>query len=489
MGNDDLNIFKQVFKRKIMPSDWTRFRHIAKCVKDFKITSESLGKRGLLNRNAITDLLLSRPEETVILPNLKGLHIHISAGSTRAALEFAAIFLHKGLKDLALKTRLGGSLIAREYEFFWELIAFRAPNLKSFDVQTEEGDKSNILSKLISTLNRQASLEIVYLTQGTLTTPILSALSHMPKLKQLSLSHDSGTDKYEAVKDLLCDNMEAEKCFPSLKYLDVQTRIVSVTRLIQMHPTFSRLESLDIDMVSHNNEKDIRRCLEAISSTCKKLEYLAFTRIHGTGDRSEVLEQETDPITKETLATLPSFRFLKRFTIEYARPITMTDDDLVGLLGGSPSLTKLILNPCPVKEATPKVSLPSLGVLHRILQCCPKLEKLSIYLDTSADRTDPDLLFNLSDSLPSFSKLVALNLGKSVIDEVKLTTLYLGQIIPQGCKFTFETGSNRYRLNRWEEVSNRLPSLIRACSEKRHRYRALEEEVETLKTKLTDLGG
>lgn len=260
---------------------------------------------------AIADLLQSRLEETVILPNLKVLIFRAAI----SALSWVPMLLHKGLVSFALATYVEPP-VAPIHEFrLLELLSYRAPHLKQFGLYIKGEVSGSALVTLASTLSRQLSLEKLWLTPGTLTTPILRAVSRLPKLKQLNLDHDSGTGKYEAVKSLTCDHVEAEKCFPSLTHFDVQTRIASVTKLVQAYPTFARLEALEIDMVFHNNAEDIRSCLETILSTCKNLETLYITRDHDKGDRPEVFEQETDPITKETLASLPSFRFLKHFAL------------------------------------------------------------------------------------------------------------------------------------------------------------------------------
>lgn len=372
-------------------------------------------------RKSFIGLLVSRPE-TRILPNLKTLIL--SVGSRVERLRYLVPFLHDQLKRLVITFQIGSSESTKsDAEVFLEEIACRATKLRHVELYIkirEVGKLDDTFSKFFA---NQTSLKYVFMVPGILTTPVFESLSYPPGLLQISILQEGyGNLDLNASRSITCKQSDRE-LFPSLLYLGLQTRAVSVMSLISSHSNFTRLLELSIDLIFQNDAEDIQKCMEAISTTCSYLEKLAFTRFQDDGNRPEVLDEETNPITKDTIASLASFRSLWHFTLTHTQPIVITDDDLVDLLSRSARLTELCLNPCALQKPISIFPLPTLGVLHRIVQHQPDLKHLSLYLSATKE-SDPYLPYNTSALSVPFEHLEALDSGTKVypiLEDASLT--------------------------------------------------------------------
>lgn len=110
----------------------------------------------------------------------------------------------------------------------------------------------------------------------------------------------------------------------------------------------------------------------------------------------------------------------------------------------------------------------------------------------AADGVDPDLPYSLgNDSLP-FNELELLDLRKLDIDNVERVSIYLSQVLPEGCELVFSDEMGEPFDSKWEEVVKWLPSLKTMNSEQKklvkQQKRAFKEEVEIMKAKLASLG-
>ncbi|KAH8108696.1 hypothetical protein DFH11DRAFT_1631715 [Phellopilus nigrolimitatus] len=458
------------YTRKIQPHDWLHFSEFAKRVKLLKIESSGEPFTNPL-ASVFVEVLRSRPE-TSILPNLTNLRLEVD--SETSLLQYAVLFIHSKLRILFFRIILKQSN-APDVELFLNEVAARASNVQTLIANFTPSEFTRIESTFAHFLVRQESLVTLWLRRGTLTTVVLNASSCLPHLKQLSLLPANKRTDADTVQSISCEGGCEGQRFPSIRYIGLQSRLVSIASLVSAQRNFSQLLSLKIDIVSHNDADDLKKCLEVISTTCKALRILSFARSVDIGDRPAVLDQEKATITMATLMPMTLLPWLKNFRLTCTQPITISNDDLVDLLSRCSSLTTLSLNPEPVglKEAHDK-NMPSLAVLHRIAQCRPMLKTLSMCLNASGN-----------DMLPlgieiSFQTLQTLSLGRSPIKNVDRVALYLSQVLPSSC--TIET-SDRSAAG-WSRVKKKLPLFVDFRLEERRRIRDLEEEVRILRDRL-----
>lgn len=434
-------------------------------------------------------MLKSRPERR-ILPNLKELSIY--GRSKGNILQYTVIFLHKDLELLWFDSESIAQNSSGELDLlvFFEEVVSRAPKLNRWEGYLSSHNTPTVRDALSQCLSLQMSLTVVTLLHGTLTATVMKSLSALPMLKTISLA-----DKYDdegkpslnfnfdlsIIENIHLGPIDGRSGFQSLCHLEIETRLKSVTSLISSCSGFGGLRKLKIDMVCHNDSQDVQTCLGAISKRCTVLKHLELTRNLDIGDRSEVLDLETDVLTKDTLAPLASLKCLRHFSITHTQPIIMSDDELVELLAGYHHLEELHLNPSPIKVVPPMSHLPTLGVLHRIAQCQPKLRQLSLFLDTVSDE---ELCTTRSVTVLAnpFNKLETLELGKSDVSDVDRVALYLSQVLPLGCVIKHNAA-----ISVWPEVIKKLPLFTMFSAGHRRRIRELEEMLESSHSKLKRL--
>ena len=139
---------------------------------------------------------------------------------------------------------------------------------------------------------------------------------------------------------------------------------------------------------------------------------------------------ETAPITASTLEPLTRLVCLRRFMIDSNRPIETTDDQLADLLECCPSVTSLHLAPEPVVLSDP---LLTIDVLRKLALRGSKIEKISLYVDTS------NANYRTLEPGLRLQSLTAIQLGYSQIRgfEVEKVAMYLAH-------YRLETGNLRW---------------------------------------------
>ncbi|KAH8108698.1 hypothetical protein DFH11DRAFT_1631729 [Phellopilus nigrolimitatus] len=457
------------FMRKIRSSDWIRFSLFARRVRCLTLTFRRDKPNGIL-ASAYTEVLRSRPMIN-ILPNL--LELYISVWSETSLLQYAVLFLHASLKHLSFKISPHVSNVS-DIELFLDEVSSRASNVNDISA-TFTSSFPLIETSFSSFIAGRKALSVLYMASCTLTTAVLEAASCLPHLKQLSidLQKTGNNNAFDAVQSILCADGNSRKQFPSMRFLDLQSRLDSITDFISSRPNFSCLWSLRIDMVCHGDADDLQRCLEVISTSCKNLVRLVFTQFNHVGVHPAVLDQEKASISAEILMPITSLPFLVVFELSHTQYITISDDELVDLLSRCLRLTTLRLNPEPIQLADHNSPVPSLAVIHRIVECRPKLETLAIYLDAS----NVELPIFVAEPLKS---LGSLSLGRSPIKDADRVALYLSQVLPQSCELV--TGV--HSASAWSEVKKKLPLLMSFHLEERSRFCVIEEENRTLRNKL-----
>jgi len=144
----------------------------------------------------------------------------------------------------------------------------------------------------------------------------------------------------------------------------------------------------------------------------------------------------------------------------------MTDSELCTLLSQCPSLVTLDLNQEPMILSPTELTI---NVLPLIARACPQLEDLALYVDTAVEPVE-------TSSLCTFTSLVSLNLGTSLLHSRPVVMKMLAQVLPEGCKLisipSFELDAEKLfgqpdavetraaRRKEWAQVSEWLPILL-----------------------------
>lgn len=230
--------------------------------------------------------------------------------------------------------------------------------------------------------------------------------------------------------------------------------------------------------------------LVTLSDRCRRLSQLYILLAHHVTGQLELVP--ANQITFNTLRPLLSFPNLVTFQVTHKYPVNITLEEIEELASRWPSLENLTLNEEPLVMNEFTLDLRALVPFARH---CPKLRRLGLFIDATPAKIPPTL------ELKPFVALSVLSVGTSRAHDPESIAVFMSHLCPPGCKLevgvtwtSFGSRSCRVldddvrveigrRFHPWKCVRDILPVLIQLRREEREKSRALQEEVEDLRTR------
>ncbi|KAG2113408.1 uncharacterized protein F5147DRAFT_680821 [Suillus discolor] len=458
--------------------DWTRFQRYANRVRILRFQQDrDIDYSGLLDDMARTRTTLD------MLPNLHTLEwIYEDV----ECMERATLFMHQRLRRLVISAP---PVRHKDKVSFFLDVCVRAPHLHSLDLRVPYRVQ-HIETAILELLRGLPDLKTIILPEFFLTSSIVSELSRMKHINivQFEYGREQGFGEEKDV-DIFAPVLE-EGAFPALWDLAVTARIEHVMRFMNADFAPINLTSLYINTYVEHEPEELHTLLVMLSERCRGLSELYILLAHYVAGESELVPAKQ--ITFNTLAPLLSFPNLSTFQVMHKYPVNITLEEIEELACRWPSLESLTLNEEPLIMHDFTLDLRALipFALH-----CPKLRRLGLFIDANPSNISPTL------ELKPFAALCFLSVGTSRAQDPEAVAAFLSHLCPPKCKLevgvtwtSFGVRSCRLlddylrveitkRFHPWKSARDILPILIQLRREEREKSRALQEEVEDLRTR------
>lgn len=180
--------------------------------------------------------------------------------------------------------------------------------------------------------------------------------------------------------------------FPALQHLSICGTVRDLRNLFaHQHFPAGNLSEVIVRAVRSESERETRDLVSLIVSRCPLLSsiFLLMTPPSNpaTGPENEnvhwVQDDEAEPILFETIRALSESSSLRSIIIAHARPLGLSDADVLRVCAGLPRLRKLILNPHPRARGAVPPALTLVSLTH-VSRYCPNVRSLALYTNASA---------------------------------------------------------------------------------------------------------
>lgn len=373
-------------------------------------------------------------------PNLRRLEWAAEDLETLATLTY---FMHDKVESLLItfSDDLAADPARSLSSFVFDTIK-RAPYLGYLDISGDEW----IGPQILHLLRGLKKLEEVTIPCFCATSEVLQELSSRVMLKTITFSGDGDMDMR------LYPNLTAA-AFPSLETLILRLHMSDLIHMFKSDVHFERLTMLCLNEAAYSRTGIIQELLGLIATKCPVLKTLYLDTDYQAPENQE---DEAIPVSLDDLKPLMQCRLLESFTLRHDRALGLTDGDVEVLARALPGLIRINLNADPPEEQRPAMTLQSLVTF---VSHCLRLEELGLYMDgTSAgDVVIPE------HGLP-FYHLEGISVGASHISDPPQVAALLARIIHPGCvlrKSWQSTTTRRPMLDKWTEVRNLLPTMLR----------------------------
>lgn len=472
---------------------WSRLVKYGKLVRKLKISDN---KDVILDSNAMETLSMQRPVIS-LTPNLQHMVVEWQNGDI---LKYCYLFFNENVQSLTLSVP---SLDLSPFSYILERAIFsRATGLKLLNIETRkplhDGD-INITLNCASPYMR--NIETLILPQFCLTTSILNQSEVVGKLKKI-LRNDSLACNAPAAS-MEPRNPLGPVIRSKLEELHIGARFRSLRSLAPRN--FPKLISLYIDFLWQTEDSDsLRDLTKKISDNFSGLQQLSI--MASRLKRSQL--DMTKTISSDPLKALTTMKNLKFFSFQWCTPIVCTNEELMEVLEGLPSIEVLLLNERPI--FTDGGTDITLDVLPFIARACPNLRKIALFVDCTvppgASFSGP---FSQRKAKPItervlFTKLESFDLGSSPVLRDPFNIAHrLYDTLPTKCKLSkpaqvakAETTLNTTQAaTTWENICEDVSELMSALSvgreEERRRsdktYRVLEKKIVKAEERIKEL--
>lgn len=395
------------------------------------------------------------------------------------------LWLSEGIQKLVLSLPEDTPHADRVLWFLQEL-GRRCPNVKTLSLALNFGHEV-VMDRLSTLLCSLRYLEMVVLPPCALSPKLITSLSTLPNLKEISYY-----SKAVAQRDTVWNfehsasgSSTATPAFPRLYTLALVGSSQNFESLFRSAFRLSGLRSLTFGFLFSCSGDELYSCVKAVSLACPSLLSLDI-RWRGTNGITHGIDDQL--ISLGNLAPITQLKKLRCFTLEHTLPLGMTDEELADLVSGCGSLTVLHLNCEPLIDIRTPLTL---GVLTLLAQRLPLLRSVKLFIDASNTSSLPAVKFG-----ESFRKLQTLCLGASHLSEPRTVAKYISRLLSAEC--VFDTSSSfskeaedtlardiKIRLSQrraaWSAVKDLLPLLIQIRVEEREAFQPLAKELDELR--------
>ncbi|KAG0698783.1 hypothetical protein DFH29DRAFT_939829 [Suillus ampliporus] len=457
--------------------DWARFQKYANRVRTLRFEQDrDMDYSGLLDDMARTRTTLE------MLPSL---HTLEWVFEDIDCMERATLFMHQRVKHLIISAP---PFRYKAKASFFADICVRVPHLHSLDLRIPYRAEY-IEPAILELLRGLPDLKKIIFPEFFLTSTVVAELSRMKHINivQFEYGYEQGFGDEKDV-DSFAPVLE-QGAFPAVWDLAITARLGDVMQFMNADFAPINLTSLYINTYVEHKPEELHTLLVTLSERCRRLSQLYILLSHHVTGQLELVP--ANQITFNTLRPLLSFPNLVTFQVMHKYPVNITLEEIEELASRWPSLENLTLNEEPLVMHDFTLDLRALVPFARH---CPKLRRLGLFIDATP-ATIPRL------ELKPFAALRVFSLGTSRARDPDAVAAFMSHLCPPGCKLevgvtwtSFGTRSCRVldddvrveigrRFTGWKSVRDLLPVLIQLRREEREKSRALQEEVEDLRTR------
>jgi hypothetical protein len=215
--------------------------------------------------------------------------------------------------------------------------------------------------------------------------------------------------------------------FARLTNLSLCASLQDVLGILQHVSGSRRITTLEVQSATALESSDaVETFLAALPDLVPDMEFLSLElRLVGKPPRS------LKPLGAAHLNPVRLLRRLRSLHIYHQRPLDLSDSALDELLRELPGVTHLFLGNEPFVRALAGTSLLTCAALDAVLRCCPRVERLGLFLDTQAATPLPPY-----GDRTRFNDLFDLDVGCSILNETQAESVreYFSRILPSECR-------------------------------------------------------
>ena len=424
-------------RRSILSTDWCRFDYHAKRVKTLGLLRCPITLNSIISDSGFWRVLrLSRPLAQ-LCPSLR--HLRWSSFAHHVPLEDALSLVGPQTYHLLLGIKAWD--LAKIFSI--QSIPIRCPHITHLRVSVY--DDQSVETDLFRL--REIVCEIVCCYQlvdfsfcQSLSQRALLHLAGMPALQKLTLDVSSGDDLI---------SLSLPQCaFPALRDLNLTGKMASA--FLEALPS-CKLEAIEVRFEPTTNAADIMaRFFQVLHERCA---HQSLSRI-SVRFKADIIHSHYTDIEGYMLQPLLSFMNLQDMTITIHRTFRIDNNFIEAAAKSWPCLRSLKLGLGWGNDSWGGRSNITLTGLASLARHCPDLTSLGIVIDAT-------VVDHVLDIPVSNTKLNALNLGDSIIQNPASVAAYLSRIFPYltsvySWQFHFiqaerEKMRKKYR-DRWNEV-------------------------------------
>lgn len=405
-----------------------------------------------------------------------------------AHMERCKLFLHRRLRHLSVTAP--SQLCDPRPDFYTDLCA-RAPHLQSLTLFVKFPGKP-IDAELRILIQNLPELKKLMLPEFHYTSAVIEELSQAKNIAVVDFNQDLKLGYGDPANVASFAPVLKEGAFPCLRELNLSVRIDELDRFFRSSFAPTHITTLYVNSYTDHTPAEVHTFLTTLSQQCQLLSKLNLQLYHKSLPSILPPDQQLSYTTIKPVLTFPN---LSSFELVHKYPLKITLDDLEDLASKWPHAESLMLNVEPL-FINEDASTLDLRALLPFARHCPRLHLLGLYINaTEADL--PSSYFPLEP----FRALQTLSVGTSQVRNTSAVATFLSRICPSQC--ILDTGitwtefgpqNHRYmhaelvyplqmRCMAWRAVEGLLPALIQLRREEQERSRALQEEVEDLRTR------
>jgi hypothetical protein len=365
-------------------------------------------------------------------------------------------------------------------------------------------DGIQILQNMILKLKRLTTITI---SQRILTESMLSTLGRLPELQAIRVMTVSDENNYSDFFSFALNSKYPHKpaepgSFPNLRELALPAEIMHAKQFLIGGSVLPQLKDLYIFSDLVEKPEEVQDLLIRVVERYPDLSDFAMDIVANT---NRAADSDCQPLTFDEIRPLLSLgNSLTSIDVLHNLPVTMSKADYATLGRALPNLSTLMLSCEPLVGGPPAIGL---DILLVIADNFPSLRRLGIFVDALTPEGLRVLPRALPRSKPRFRLLESINFGTSPIASDMLPVqLFLSHLLSDtekepvveagltadGSLYSHEKDwvhEVRVYCNRWKEVNQVLPMLVRARREEKRQHKELLREVEDLRMQNEVLAG
>jgi hypothetical protein len=422
----------------------SRFLQYARRVRSFTL-STALGLEGPTYARNLWRLLINRAGSFNDFPNLRSLewtpHQEIENKSFRTGADVfhATHFMSPALDELIIYVPYDEGMLTLCGPPDLRSISTNLTKLRTLAYLELRMDISvqTIETELVELLRQLANLRRFFLPGYWHTSSVLEAVSELSHLDAFGSVVDDTSGIGRRADVMTVRPALRQGAFSQLSTLSLCASIDDTLALLS-NVCGPRLRELTLQSANFlESPAQVRHFLTELHDLARNIEVLTLElRLSGHDAPVELIsDSDAMPLSLPDLLPVGSLPNLADFALYHLRSIDLSDNDLEELLKQLPGLAELRLGHEPFVKPTSVAASLTCAALAVAARCCPRLECLGLFLDTSSP--------NIPEASPAapvrFACLADFDIGSSLLatTEIRKMGEYLDHLLPPGCTLSW----------------------------------------------------